>query len=94
MESKTKNRKTREQIESMAVRAFNGLGLADGEEAVLELKEGWFNASYNVRLADGREVILKIAPPQGAEVLLYEKNIMMTVRHATYGLRRKILCVI
>jgi len=78
MESKTKNRKTQEQVESMAARAFNGLGLAVGEEAVLELKDGWFNASYNVRLADGREVILKIAPPQGAEVLLYEKNIMTT----------------
>ena len=78
MESKTKNKKTREQIESMAVRAFNGLGLAAGEEAVLELKEGWFNAAYQVRLASGREVILKIAPPKGAEVLTYEKNIMLT----------------
>jgi aminoglycoside phosphotransferase (APT) family kinase protein len=45
---------------------------------VLELKDGWFNAAYTIRLADGREVILKIAPPQNAEVLLYEKNIMAT----------------
>jgi hypothetical protein len=45
---------------------------------VRELKEGWFNAAYDVRLADNREVILKIAPPQGAEVLQYEKNIMAT----------------
>lgn len=78
MESKTKNKKTREQIESMAVRAFNGLGLAAGEEAVLELREGWFNAAYNIKLANGREVILKIAPPKDAEVMLYEKNIMET----------------
>jgi aminoglycoside phosphotransferase (APT) family kinase protein len=78
MESKTKNRKTRAQIEAMAARAFGGMALADGQDAVLELKEGWFNASYNIRLADGREVILKIAPPKGAEVLLYEKNIMAT----------------
>ncbi len=78
MESKTKNKKTREQIERMAARAFEGLGLAAGEEAVLELKEGWFNAAYNVRLADGREVILKIAPPPGAQVMLYEKNLMAT----------------
>ena len=109
MESKTKNRKTRAQIEAMAARAFGGMALAhslrstrsardasrsglpsihslrsgccaiaDGEDAVLELKEGWFNASYNIRLADGREVVLKIAPPKGAEVLLYEKNIMAT----------------
>ena len=78
MESRTKNKKTREQIESMARRAFNGLGLAAGAEAVTEMKQGWFNAAYNIRLADGREVVLKIAPPQGAEVMLYEKNIMAT----------------
>jgi aminoglycoside phosphotransferase (APT) family kinase protein len=78
MESKTKNKKTREQLESMARRAFNGLGLADGEDAVREMKEGWFNVAYGLRLADGREVVLKIAPPQGAEVLQYEKNIMAT----------------
>lgn len=78
MESKTKNRKTREQVERMAERAFDGMGLAAGADAVTELKEGWFNAAYNVRLADGREVILKIAPPRGAEILTYEKNIMTT----------------
>jgi aminoglycoside phosphotransferase (APT) family kinase protein len=78
MESKTKNKKTRAQVERMAVRAFNGVGLAVGEEAVVELKQGWFNAAYNVKLADGREVILKIAPPQSAEVMLYEKDIMTT----------------
>ena len=58
MESKTKNRKTRQQIESMTVRAFTGLGLAAGESAITELKQGWFNAAYSVQLADGREVIL------------------------------------
>ena len=78
MESKTKNRKTRAEIEAMAARAFGGMTLADGEDAVLELKEGWFNASYNIRLADGRRVILKIAPPQGVAVMLYETDIMAT----------------
>jgi aminoglycoside phosphotransferase (APT) family kinase protein len=78
MESKTKNKKTRKQIENMAARAFHGLGLADGEGAVLELKDGWFNASYAVRLADGRETVLKIAPLPGVEVMLYEQNIMDT----------------
>jgi aminoglycoside phosphotransferase (APT) family kinase protein len=78
MESKTKNKKTREQIERMAVRAFDGVGLAAGEEAVRELKEGWFNVAYLVRLADSREVVLKIAPPKEAEVMAYEKNIMET----------------
>ncbi|MCA9997994.1 MAG: aminoglycoside phosphotransferase family protein [Anaerolineales bacterium] len=78
MESKTKNKKTRSQIAAMVARAFNGLALAEDEDAVRELKEGWFNAAYSVRLADGREVILKIAPPPEAEVMAYEKNIMAT----------------
>ena len=78
MESKTKNRKTREQVAPMVERAFGGTTLAAGEDAVSELKEGWFNAAYNVRLADGREVILKIAPLPDAEVLAYEQNIMAT----------------
>src|SRR6478609_4450885 len=78
MESKTKNRKTREQVARMVERAFGGTTLAAGEDAVRELTEGWFNAAYDVRLADGREVILKIAPPPAAEVLAYEQNIMTT----------------
>lgn len=88
MESKTKNRKTRSQIAAMAARAFNGVQLAAGEEAITELKQGWFNASYDVHLADGREVILKIAPPPDAEVLQYEKNIMVT-EAATMRLARQ-----
>jgi aminoglycoside phosphotransferase (APT) family kinase protein len=78
MESTTKNRKTREQVARMVERAFGGITLAVGEDAVRELKEGWFNAAYNVRLSDGREVILKIAPHKAAEVMAYEKNIMAT----------------
>lgn len=41
-------------------------------------QEGWFNAVYIVQLSNGRQVILKIAPPWNAEVLTYEKNIMAT----------------
>lgn len=78
MESKTKNKKSRAEIESMARRAFNGVGLASRDDAITELKQGWFNAAYDVRLADGRETILKIAPPLDAEVMLYEHNIMAT----------------
>jgi aminoglycoside phosphotransferase (APT) family kinase protein len=62
----------------MVERAFGGTTLAAGADALRELKEGWFNAAYNVRLADGREVILKIAPPPEAEVLAYEQHIMRT----------------
>lgn len=78
MESKTKNKQTQAQIAAMVARAFDGMALAEGEDAILEMKDGWFNASYSIRLADGREVVLKLAPPQDAEVMLYEKNIMAT----------------
>jgi aminoglycoside phosphotransferase (APT) family kinase protein len=78
MESTTKNRKTREQVARMVERAFCGTTLAAGEDAVSELKEGWFNAAYHVWLSDGREVIVKIAPPKEAEVLAYEQHIMAT----------------
>lgn len=78
MESKTKNKKSRDLIEAMVKRSFLGMGLAKEENAITELKEGWFNVAYNVKLADGRETILKIAPPVDAEVLTYEKNIMST----------------
>jgi aminoglycoside phosphotransferase (APT) family kinase protein len=78
MESRTKNRKPREAIARMAERAFEGMALASGADAVRELKDGWFNAVYDVRLADGREVILKIAPPPDAEVMTYERDLMQT----------------
>lgn len=78
MESKTKNKKTRAELEALTKRAFNGLGLAAENDAISELKEGWFNVAYCIKLADGREVILKIAPPQGSDILQYEKNIMST----------------
>jgi Predicted aminoglycoside phosphotransferase len=78
VESKTKNRKTPQQIARMVERAFPGLTLKDETDALVELKEGWFNAAYNVKLSDDREVILKIAPPKNAEVMTYEKDIMVT----------------
>jgi aminoglycoside phosphotransferase (APT) family kinase protein len=77
VQSRTKNPKSREQIDVMVHKAF-GLRLADGPGAVRELKDGWFNAAYSLQLADGRDVILKIAPPANAEVMRYERNIMAT----------------
>lgn len=43
-----------------------------------ELKEGYFNAAYSVKLEDGLHFVLKIAPPPGVRVLRYEKNILRT----------------
>ena len=38
----------------------------------------WFNAAYRIRLRDGENVVLKIAPPAGVEVLTYERGAMAT----------------
>lgn len=78
MQSKTKNSKTRAQVEALALRAFPGVGLAPEDGALREHHDGWFNAVYELRLADGRSVILKIAPPPGAEVMQYERGLMAT----------------
>ncbi len=78
MESKTKNRKSRPELQQMVERAFPGHALSAGSEAITELKEGWYNVAYDLRLSDGRAVILKIAPPQHAEVMTYERDIMRT----------------
>jgi aminoglycoside phosphotransferase (APT) family kinase protein len=41
-----------------------------------ELKEGFFNAAYHLRLESGFQCVLKIAPPPQVRVLRYEKNIL------------------
>jgi aminoglycoside phosphotransferase (APT) family kinase protein len=78
MNSITKNTKTRAQIEAMAARAFAGMALDPSADAVREITDGWFNATYRIRLADGRGVMLKIAPPRHIAVMAYEQNIMAT----------------
>lgn len=77
MQSLTKNPQTHEQIARLVAHAFPGTSVAAGQ-AITELKEGWFNAAYRVRLEDGRTVVLKIAPPPGADVMQYERRIMHT----------------
>lgn len=78
MESKTKNKQSIETLQEMVSRAFKGLKILDKEDSVIELKEGYFNVAYCIKLEDGKEVILKVAPPRDAEIMSYENNIMMT----------------
>ena len=77
MESRTKNKQTNETIAQMAERAF-GVSLASSGDAVTEMTDGWFNAVYNVGLSDGRETVLKIAPPANARLMTYETNLIAT----------------
>jgi aminoglycoside phosphotransferase (APT) family kinase protein len=75
MESITKPRLDRDDI----VRLIR-LGLGDGVEVVEHTKftDGYFNAAHGVRLSDGRDVVLKVAPAAGLKLLRYEVDLMRT----------------
>jgi len=77
LQSQTKNVKSRDEIAALACHAF-GVGLAPGDAGLRELTDGWFNAVHELGLADGRRVVLKIAPPPGAPVMTYERDLMAT----------------
>lgn len=63
---------TREVAARIAGDAFGGAALLD----LAECTEGWFNAVHRLMLSDGRQAILKVAPPPDVAVLRYERNIM------------------
>ncbi|MFT7837188.1 aminoglycoside phosphotransferase family protein [Saccharothrix sp. BKS2] len=46
--------------------------------AHVELTDGMFNTAYRLTAADGREVVLKVAPPTGVPLLTYERDLMRT----------------
>jgi aminoglycoside phosphotransferase (APT) family kinase protein len=75
VESLTKNRQPPDVLRAMCERAF---GPEQGPEEISELGHGWFNVAYRMRLRDGREAVLKIAPPPAVEVMTYERGAMAT----------------
>jgi aminoglycoside phosphotransferase (APT) family kinase protein len=79
MESITKNRQPVQVLRAMVARAYgSGQVPARGADWVSELGHGWFNVVYRIRLRDGSEVVLKIAPPSAVEVMTYERGAMAT----------------
>jgi len=54
------------------------LGPDVGLRGVRELTEGTFNAAYALALADGRGLVLKVAPPPGTPLLSYEQHLLAT----------------
>jgi len=85
MESLTKNKQSYETINEMVHKAFNEVSVIE----VTELKEGFFNVAYIIKLSDEREVILKVAPPKNALIMTYEKNIMFVEVETMRLLRSK-----
>jgi aminoglycoside phosphotransferase (APT) family kinase protein len=78
MESITKNRQSLPALRAMIERAYGVSRVPNGDDWVTELGHGWFNVAYRVRLRDGAQVVLKVAPPAGVEVLTYERGAMAT----------------
>ncbi len=79
MESATKNHQPIETLRAMVARGYGPDQVQDGaSDWVRELDHGWFNVAYRIRLRDGSEVVLKIAPPSEVEVMTYERRAMET----------------
>ena len=60
----------------MVARAYGEDQTVEGDDFATELGHGWFNVAYSITLRDGRQVVLKIAPPPGVPVMTYEVEIM------------------
>jgi hypothetical protein len=92
VESLTKRRLTEADIRGYIAR---GLGQA-AVTAAEEFTDGWFNSAFGVTLAEGRRVVLKVAPAPGVPLLRYEFELMRTEaefyrRAAAAGVPRLIL---
>jgi aminoglycoside phosphotransferase (APT) family kinase protein len=73
MESLTKRRPAEEQLQQWLHEALGpGADLAEYSECT----DGWFNAVYAVTLADGRDCVVKVAPPSGLRLLRYEGDLL------------------
>jgi fructosamine-3-kinase len=71
--SKTKKQLSDSEIAEISKRAF---GPSAAVQACVELTDGWFNAAYDIRLGDGRNLVLKVSPPDGVKTMRYEQNMM------------------
>jgi aminoglycoside phosphotransferase (APT) family kinase protein len=79
LESITKNRQSDQTLRAMIARAYGPDQVPTGNtDWASELGHGWFNVAYRIRLRDGTQVALKIAPPAAVEVLTYERGAMAT----------------
>ena len=71
IKSRTKYQAAAEEISSL----FEDHGIGKVVKTA-PLGDGEFNAAYQVTCENGKDHVLKIAPPEDAAVLTYEKNMM------------------
>lgn len=76
MESITKNRQSAATLRAMIARAYGDALVPERDDFATELGHGWFNVAYKITLGDGTDVVLKVAPPSGVEVMTYEQDMM------------------
>ncbi|NUT46360.1 MAG: aminoglycoside phosphotransferase family protein [Saccharothrix sp.] len=73
VDSLTKRRLPEPALDALVRRAL-GVPLARH----VELTDGMFNTAYRLTAADGREAVLKVAPPPDVPLLTYERDLMRT----------------
>ncbi|NIK79662.1 aminoglycoside phosphotransferase (APT) family kinase protein [Paenibacillus castaneae] len=71
MESGIKRKLTEVEISAIAELTFGQKITAN-----VELTDGCANSAYSVTLQDGRNVIIKVAPPSNTKMMTYEQHIM------------------
>lgn len=81
MESVTKNRQSTAVLRAMIERAYGAGQIPARDGWATELGHGWFNVAYRIRLRDGAEVVVKIAPSPRVEVMTYEHGAMSVELH-------------
>ncbi len=89
MESITKNRQSTATLRAMIERAYGPAQVPEGEDFATELSYGFFNALYRIRLRDGAQVVLKIAPPSDVPVMSREHQMMRNELAAMELVRRE-----
>ncbi|WP_406428552.1 aminoglycoside phosphotransferase family protein [Streptomyces sp. NBC_01589] len=89
MESITKNRQSLDTLRAMVARAYGDHQVPQGDDWATELGFGLYNVAYRIRLRDGAQVVVKIAPPSDVEVLTYERGAMATEVAALRLLRER-----
>jgi aminoglycoside phosphotransferase (APT) family kinase protein len=73
------NREERGSDQALLDAVLSESGVAPGLVAQWDqLREATFNTAYRIRLADGRGLVLKVAPDPAIPVLAYEHGIMRT----------------